>query len=630
VRRGGAAVLAALLCLAVYGRTLDDGFLNYDDPVYVVRNEVVRRGLTWEGVRWAFTSAGYAFNWHPLTWLSHQADVTLLWLRPGGHRAVNLLLHLGGSLLLAGAFLRLTGRGPAALLAGLIFVTHPLHVESVAWIAERKDVLAGALFFLALLLWTRYAARPSPGRYLGAAATFALALLAKPTAVTFPLALLALDWWPLGRLRGGEGGLRRFFPFLVEKLPLLALAALAAGMTLLAQARGGALRDLVTHPFPSRAGNALVAYAAYLGQALWPADLAVFYPYPPGGWSRGPVLAAALLLGGILALAARFRRRLPSLAAGAALYLVLLLPMIGLVQVGSQWRADRYLYLPLVGLLLPLATPPLPGRRRTPAVGTALAVAGATVVALLSLAAFRQAGYWRDSRTLFGRALEVTRDNWLAHGNLGQDLLASGDIPGALHHLGRVAALRPWLSKARCQYGKALAAAGRPVEARAEFEAALAAEPGYAEAMVGLGRVEESQGRAAAALLLYRRALAAEPGHPPASLALADLLWRSGDREGALDAYRGIQAATPDYPEALNNHAAALISLGRWQEAAPLLSRSLELNPDLVTAHFNYGLALEMTGRPDRAVTHYREALRRDRELAPAREALRRLGGMEP
>jgi protein O-mannosyl-transferase len=568
--RRATLVLALLLVAAtaaVYFPVTGYQFVEFDDNHYVTANPRVRSGLTGEGIAWAFTSVGYASNWHPLAWLSHMLDAELFGLAAGGHHLTSLLLHLASTVLLFLFLARATGtRRPAALVAAL-FALHPLHVESVAWVAERKDVLSALLWFLTLAAWLGWLRRPGTGRYLFAVSLFALALLAKPMAVTLPFALLLIDWWPLGRWRGGNGAGTLAAPprLALEKAPLFLLAAASSWITWVAQQRGGSVVQAEWIPFTRRAANAVVSYGRYAAEMLWPTGLAPFYPYPAHSWSRlvpweAAFAGLAILAATAAALAAA--RRVPCLAAGWLWYLGTLVPVIGLVQVGGQSHADRYTYIPLVGLFILVA---FGSAALAPARASArpLGIAALLVLAALAAATRAQLGVWRDSVTLFERVLLAGPDDERAPGissvhlNLGALLMERGRAAEAARHFLLAARGRPDLWKARYNLGNAYGALGRSREAESEYREAI--------------RID---------------ATAAPP-------------W--------------------------NNLGALLYTSGRIAEAAAAYAEALRLNPDYAEAHFNLGLLLSGQGRAGEAVARYREALRLQPDYPDARRELERL-----
>jgi hypothetical protein len=445
----GAAL--ALLTLAAYLPTLHNGFVNLDDGFYVTGNPQVREGITRASAAWALT-ANVANNWHPLTLLSHQLDCQLFGLDPAGHHATSLLLHLANTLLLFAVLRGMTGAVWRSAIVAALFAIHPAHVESVAWVAERKDVLSALFWILAMAAWMGYARRPSLGRYLLVALTMVLGLMAKPMVVTLPFALLLLDVWPLERR--GLGWKR----LIAEKLPLLALSAAASLVTLRYQRTSLAPLDLV--PWSLRIANAAVSYAAYLGKLLLPRNLAVFYPIPLAipVWQ---VAGAAALLAGLTALAVWKARRAPWLLIGWLWFLGTLVPVIGLVQVGRQAMADRYTYLPSIGLFVAIVweIAALAGKRRA-----ILATAAAAIVALLAAGTWKQAGTWHDSVALYRHALAVTRGNYVSHVGLAKALVAKRDWKGAAEQYRAALALRPGLTEARAGLAAVLRAGELQVE----------------------------------------------------------------------------------------------------------------------------------------------------------------------
>jgi hypothetical protein len=458
-----------LVCLAlvaataaVYWPVLGNDFVNYDDPGYVTTNEFVQQGLTWEAVKWAFVTGKQA-NWHPLTWLSHMLDCELFGLEhPWGHHLTSLLLHALNTVLLFG-LMRTLVRGrlwPAALVAA-VFALHPLHVQSVAWVAERKDVLSAAFGLGAMLAYVRYARHPGILRYLPVPLLLALGLMAKPMLVTLPFVLLLFDYWPLRRLEPdpGRGLAKRVGWLLLEKLPLLALAAASSVVTYLVQHAGGAVKDTIQYPWSERWANAVVALARYLGKTVWPTDLIVFYPHPVGGWPIGLVLAAGALVLGITLMTVYAARARPYLIAGWLWFVGTLVPVIGLVQVGAQSMADRYMYLPLIGLAMMVAYGLSDLVRAWPR--ARVPVVAVTLVALIasSAAATWQLGYWRNSVTLFQHELAVL-DRWdmkVSNRDLADQYFSLGDGWYELAEAAPGGADRPMIEYAIAALGHALA-----------------------------------------------------------------------------------------------------------------------------------------------------------------------------
>jgi tetratricopeptide (TPR) repeat protein len=489
------AVALATVTLAVYWQVGNCGFLRYDDLPYVTGNLHVQGGVTWEAVRWAF-SAMHAGNWHPLAWLSHMVDCQLYGLDPRGHHFTSLCFHIANTLLLFFLFTRMTGATWRSAFVAALFALHPLHVESVAWVAERKDVLSTFFWFLTMLLYAGYVARPGRARYLSVVLCFLAGLMAKPMLVTLPFVLLLMDYWPLcrvpwaktgppdsGRTRPAEGtGVMMPVRLLIwEKIPLFALAAISSIITFYAQRKGGAVSSLEAVPFASRMINALVAWTGYIGKMIWPRNLSVIYPLDPdlSAWQ-------ALLAGGALAvmtaLLLNMARRRPYLIVGWLWYLGTLVPVIGLVQVGVQAMADRYTYIPLVGLFVMISWG-IPGLvagwryRQGVMIGAA-----AAVLSLLSVATWQQLGYWRDGYTLFSRAISATRANYFAQNEVGVALAGQGRFDEAYSHFRESLRLEPRFADPHYNWGFALAQQGKLDDAIDHFSEALRLKPGFAEA----------------------------------------------------------------------------------------------------------------------------------------------------
>jgi len=492
--------------LAVYAPVVQFGFLEYDDFQYVAANPHVAAGLTVDGARWALTSF-YASNWHPLTWLSHMLDVQLFGMSPGAHHAVNVLFHIAAAIVLLRALARATGNVGASALVAMLFAWHPLHVESVAWIAERKDVLSGFFWMLAIDAYLRFGGDPARRRdFVLAGLWFALGLAAKPMVVTLPLVLLLLDFWPLGRLPTARAATER----VREKLPFLALSIAGGLATIQAQSAGGALPPLEAVPIGDRLSNAAVSSVLYLARAVWPAGLALFYPRTPVPLAQAA--GALALLATITVAAVRTAGSRPWLAVGWLWYLVTLAPVIGVVQVGDQAMADRYTYIPLVGVFLIAAwgLPDLAAILRLPRAVASVGVAVA-LVALLVVTR-RQVSFWRTSDTLFARALAVTRDNYVAHFNLATAAADRGAVDEAIEHLREVVRIAPRLATARFDLGVLLARRGDAAAAASELEAALRLRPSaaahlsLADVLAGEGKIDDAIPHYAEAARLAPRA----------------------------------------------------------------------------------------------------------------------------
>jgi tetratricopeptide (TPR) repeat protein len=583
--------LSLLVCLGllvavaiVFAQTLRFEFVNFDDKAYVYQNLQVRKGLTWQGFTWAFGQF-HQYNWHPLTWLSHMADCQMYQLWPGGHHLTAVLLHAATVVVLFLVLLSMTGRRwPSAGVAAL-FAIHPLHVESVVWVAERKDVLSGLFFVLTLAAYVGYVRRPlSVARYLLVVLCFALGVLAKPMLVTLPFVLLLLDYWPLRRWKSAS-----LVRILLEKVPLVLMAAASCVVTWLAQQ--GSIKPLDRFPLVDRIANALVSYAAYLIQFFWPSGLAAQYPYVNSQplWT---VAASIGLLVTISAVAVASRRRFPYVLVGWLWYLGMLVPVIGLVQVGDQARADRYTYLPLIGPAIALAWATA-DFARTAARRQLCGIASAAALAALTVAAWRQVDYWRDSEALWTRARSCTRDNWLALTNLG--------------------GLR--------------AKTGRLKEAIADFEAALEIKPDLALTHNYLALALVERGEFEAAFTHYQKALDIDPDYAEAHNNFAFALGRAKNYKLSFQHFDDALRIRPDYAEAHNNYALTLQNAGQYNAAIEHFRKALDIWPADAEACNNLGGLLYVTGnrdaaKLDEAISYLQRALELKPNFTEARKNL--------
>jgi tetratricopeptide (TPR) repeat protein len=572
-----AFALAGVVLLG-FSPVLHNGFVGYDDPDYVTQNPQVAAGLSWRLVAWAFTTA-HASNWHPLTWISHALDCSLFGLAPAGHHFTSLLLHAANTALLFLWLSAATGFLGRSAFVALAFGLHPLHVESVAWVAERKDVLSAFFSLLALLAYISYAREPSPRRYALVAFAFIAGLLSKPMVVTLPVLLLAIDRWPLKRTEPW----RRL---IVEKLPLLLLSGMSAVVTLWAQRAGGSVAALNALPFELRNQNAGFAYLAYIGKTLWPVNLAVFYPFPMHGLAPWKLALTSLVLPAVGWLAWRTRRGHPWIAVGWIWYVVALLPVIGLVQVGMQAMADRYVYIPMIGLLIPIVWE----LARLPMAKWAAPL----VLAALAALSWRQISFWRDGVTLWTHALAATSDNFVAHDNLGVELDALG----------------------------------RHEEALAQYRETLRIAPGdrngesnYAQASFAKGERLFTAGQPDDALAAFREGLRYRPANALAHSYVGAILTERGDLPGAMTEFRQALAIDPTLARAYMGLGVALARSGRTADAERALQQSVAHDPSSVEANFDLGLIEAALGKRAEAIASLDRALRIDPNYAPAREA---------
>jgi tetratricopeptide (TPR) repeat protein len=633
--------LALLIAtFAVYAQVRTFEFLNHDDPVYVSQNPHVRQGITPETLRWAFTS-GEGANWFPLTRLSHLLDAQLFGMDAGWHHLTNAAIHALAVLLLFAFLLRATrARWPSAFVA-FLFALHPLHVESVAWVSERKDVLCALFWMLALWAWVayakpRYTEHSAKRWYLLSLAAFVLGLLSKPMIVSLPLLLLLLDFWPLRRY--ATAGWKKL---ILEQVPFAALAAVASVVTYLVQQASGAVRTFAVLPIGLRIANALVSYAAYLGMLVWPANLAVFYPYPLElAWWK-PVLAAAVLIA-ITWFVLRSLRGWPYLAVGWFWYLATLLPVIGIVQVGGQARADRYMYVPMIGLGIAIAWGAADLLRPWPSAMKAIAAVACLACAVLT---WRQLEFWHDSVALFQHAVDVTERNDLAQHQLGNALLdVPGRLPDAIAHLQESVSLNPDSPRSRTDLGNALSKLpGRMPDAIAQYRAAIRIDPDQAIPHSNLcGALGRSPGGVPEAIAECQTAIRLDPDFAAARDNLGSALAKAADTEYDLglalakvpgrlpDAIVHFEAALridPNNAEAHNNLGFALTNYpARMPEAIRHFETAVQLKPDYADAHYNLGVALaNVPGKLPEAIHHFEaaERLRPDPELEQLLKRLR-------
>ena len=677
-RPGFISLLLALGTMAVFLPVTRNGFVDYDDADYVTANAQVQSGLKWENIVWAFKT-GHASNWHPLTWLSHMADWRLFGAHAGAHHWVSVLFHTANTILLFLVLRRMTGAlGRSALVAAL-FALHPLHVESVAWVSERKDVLSAFFFLLTLLAYVKYVSsvgcrvssvksgiqgsmfdvRCSMFWYCLALFLFACGLMSKPMLVTVPFVLLLLDYWPLQRVASGEwrvtgAGNQSSIPGLIlEKVPFFILSVVSSVITFLAQKHGGAVSTSIS--LGARIANALVSYVRYLGKLFWPENLSVLYPHP-GQWPAMQVIVSGALLLALFAIVLVLAQRRPYLAVGWLWFFGTMVPVIGLIQVGIQSMADRYMYVPIIGLFVMLvwgiseALPQQSWRGKVMAMGSALALA---VCACLT---WRQLQFWRNSETLFSHATQATRNNYLAYNNLGFYLSGQGRVTEAMENYRMALKIDPTYEDAHNNLGRALAGQRKYAEAILHYESALRVKPYHVEVHNNLGNALAETGKTEAAIEHYLIALQQKPDHADAHNNLGIALAMQGKFDEAIGHFQQairfkpkyasahsnlgnalavqhrIGEAIMEYQESLrlnpedaqahNNLGNALAEQGKVQEAIANYTEALRLKADNPEAHFNLGMALAKTGKRQEAVIHYTEALRLKPDYADARKQL--------
>ena len=682
-------------------------FINYDDPAYVTENIHIRNGMTTEAVRWAFTT-GYASNWHPVTWMSHMLDVQLFGLNPRGHHLTNLLLHIANTLLLFFVFNRMTKAPWKSTFVAALFALHPLHVESVAWVAERKDVLSTFFWMLTIVAYIHYVAHRRLHNYLSVLIFFGLGLMAKPMVVTLPFVLLLLDYWPLGRLQGagsgehGAGSAKQtssraqeplsankrksrkkltdqsiappsvpvtpevfspgprhpgsvqsgasvpssppsflrppssvnthhssfiihhssaLRPLLLEKIPLFALAAFSCIVTFIAQQKGGAVKSIEVFPFSVRIANALVSYVIYIEQTLWPHNLAVFYPHP-GLWPLWRVLGSGLLLIGVTFIAIWKARRVPCLAFGWLWFTGTLVPVIGIVQVGRQALADRYTYIPLIGLFIMAAwgIPELLKKWRATHLSRKEKLFASSALVLISLfiVTWVQVGYWRDSLILYDHALRVTGPNDTIHYSRGLAYATLGDYRQAIEDYDEAIAINPEAAEAYNNRGGVYSKLGNNRQAISDYDRAIQIYPKSIIAYYNRGEAYGKLGNYRQAISDYDRAIEIDPQdaeiYNNRGLAYGEL----GDQKQAVSDYDRAMEIRPRYADAYNNRGVAYGVLGNFRQAIEDFDVAVDVDSEHADPYYNRGVAYGQLGNYGKAIENYDKAIDLDPGSAKA------------
>jgi tetratricopeptide (TPR) repeat protein len=631
-------VLLVLPILLVYWPVRRFEFIHLDDPDYLTLNHYVRKGLSWPGVLWAFDPR-HGANWHPLTWLSHMMDVQMFGMQAGGHHLTSLIIHVANTLLLFAGLERMTGATWRSAFVAAFFALHPLHVESVAWVAERKDVLSTFFGMICVYTYARYARSnfaggaagieprvpeerfetrssksddwvPSAAWYGLTLLMFAFALMSKPMLVTLPCLMLLLDYWPLRRFKAktNDSALRTFLRLAWEKLPFFALALLSSILTFLLQTQAGAVASIERLRVSSRVANATMAYVSYLEKTFWPDPLAIFYPYRQ--WALWSVVLAALLLTALSVAALLSARRRPYFAVGWFWFLGALVPVIGLIQVGAQARADRYTYLPLIGLFIIIVWGVPELLNGMPHSKGVLIVVGSAALAVCFTVTASQVSHWRNTETLCRHALRVTQSNSVAHAVLGSAFLEADRIKEARAEFAAALEISPGYAAAGFGLAKVLMKEGREEEAAALLGETLELYPRDAVAHYLLGGVLAKENKGEEATKHFEAALRLNPRFVEAHNQLADLLISRGQAEGGL--FHGLAALRldPDSPDGHFNVGGAFLLQGKLWEALPHYQSALRARPDFAEAHLNLGKALLNLGKLGEAESHLREAIR--------------------
>ena len=621
---GRPAPVCALLVVATLGAfwpAIHAGFVNYDDPVYVTANRHVQSGLSLESIRWAFANLDAGF-WHPLTWLSLLLDCQLFGQHPEGYHLTSLLLHAANTVLLFRVFQLITRATWRSAFVAALFALHPLHVETVAWVAERKGVLSTFFWMVSLLMYVRYVQQSQVQNprakvsYGLALLFFACGLMSKTVVVTLPFILLLLDWWPLGRLQ-----LRTMPRLIREKVPFLAVGFVAGLLTIHAERGMGALKTESQFPVWYSLANAIVSYVHYVGQTAWPSGLAVHYPYP-GSFSFWP-LAGAVLLGLIVSVHSFWSSaQRPYVAFGWIWYGLTLLPVIGLIQIGDHTRADRYTYLPLIGIFTLLTWGAHDLTKRWRYQGITLAACALVVTSACVVLTRQQIAYWKDSETLLRHAIAVTEGDYATENNLGIALADKGQWDEAMAHYQRALQIAPEYAEGQNNLGRALLQKGQIDEAIPHLESALRSNPSHAGAQNNLGVALAQKGRVDEAITHFQEALRLKPGFADAEYDLGTALLQRGQVDGSILHFQEALKYQPGYTDAHHNLGNALIQKGRVDDAIAQFQRALEIRPNSPETHNSLGRVLLRSGQVDGSILHFEKALEGRPDYAEAHSSL--------
>jgi tetratricopeptide (TPR) repeat protein len=663
-------LIVATFC--VYAQVQDHEFINLDDDLYITNNLNVQAGLTRESVKWAFTTLHPPY-WHPVTWLSHILDYQLYGLNPKGHYLTNLFFHIANSLLLFLVLLRMTGAVWQSAFVATMFAFHPLNVESVAWIAERKNVLSTLFWLMAMWAYLRYAEKPTIKRYGLVFLFFTLGLMSKPMLVTLPFVLFLLDYWPLRRLKFGQERSRNetsekttgkglgLFRLVLEKVPLFCLIIASSIVTFYTQKIAGAVKSLDLFPLQPRLTNAMVSYLEYLGKIIWPEKLAVFYPHPGNALSVWQGVLCGLALVGVTIISIKLIRKAPYFAFGWFWYLGTLVPVIGIVQVGWQAMADRFIYIPLIGIFIIVAwgLPELMAKWRYKK--KVLSISAGILILILMPITWIQVSHWKNSITIFKHAIRVTDkthptfalvhnnlgialvpegknreaishykmairikpDYALPHHNLGIALVAEGKNEEAISHYKMAIKLKPYYADAHYNLGVALIYVKMTEEAIDYFKEAIRIRPGFADAHYNLGIALVAKGKNEEAISHYKMAIKIKPNYADAHNNLGNALSAEGKTEEAIDYFKEAIRVQPDYAKAYNNLGIALVAEGKNKEAIDYYKEAIRILPGFYVAHYNLGIVLFQKAEIREAIHHFRETLRLKPDLIAARDYLK-------
>jgi len=600
----------AIVTLVVFGQVCQNDFVGYDDPYYVTNNPHVKYGISPDSVVWAFTTTLSA-NWYPLTWLSHMLDCQLFGLKPLWHHLTSIILHTANTLLLFWILKRTTGKIWASAFVAAAFAVHPLRVESVAWIAERKDVLSGLFWMLTIASYIRYTEHPGIGRYLLIILAFGLGLMAKPMLVTLPFVLILLDYWPLGRLQWGHRCGHQGQParrLIAEKIPLFILSAASSIAAYVIQQSAGAMELGKSYPLNIRISNAAVSYIAYIGKLIYPSRLAVLYPYPADSlplWQ--PIVSFLMLIfisAGVIYTARRY------LIMGWFWYIGTLVPVIGLVQIGNQMMADRYTYLPSIGIFIMVAWGAAELLAKWRFREIVLGICAGITLAALSICTLRQIRYWKNSSALYERAISVTENNYIMHCNYGVSLSREGRDDEALNHFSKSLQINPQYHYIYYCIGTVFLKQDKFTEAVEYFNKAIRLRPNYYKAYFDLGTAFSKQGRTDLAIENWKKALSLKPENQYASYNIGVAMTEQGRYEEAIHYLNAAVRISPDWAEAYYKLGRAFYLQGNRESAVEQCAKALQIKPDYTTARITLAHTLVEMDRIGPAIEHYYTALK--------------------
>jgi Tfp pilus assembly protein PilF len=611
-----------LITLLVYGQVREFDFITWDDPLYVTANFHIQTGFHWDSIRWAFTT-NHGATWLPLTWLSYMLDYQLYGLSPGGYHLANLFWHLLNCLLLFGILQSMTREIWPSFFVAILFAIHPLHVESVAWVTERKDVLSAFFWFSTIWLYLRYVRVPVLKNTIPVAISMGLGLMAKPMLVTLPFALMLLDLWPLRRVQA----YRSWISLLKEKIPLFVLALISATLTIWAQTSVITMVSLNSKPLPLRIENAVISYVTYLHKFFWPAGLSAFYPYPDSAFPLWKVGVASIILGGLSWLAWRSRRRFPYVLIGWLWFIGTLVPVIGIVQVGGHALADRFTYIPSIGIFIIIAWGIRDFLSLNPSYRWGIVLASTSAVIVLSALCHTQVQHWRNSITLFQHALGVQEDNFLAHACLGAAFIQQGNPEQAEKHLTRALEINPNYPEALNDLGMLLIDKGMYREAVTCFSNALTLDPNYAEAHNNLALTLTYVNRFPEAIEHYKIAISLNPMFPKALNNLGAALAQQGRLEDAKPYFLQALTIQPGYDDVYNNLGLLYYQQQDYANSRTYFESGLSYNSNNPKAYFFLGLIAAAQGQDREAADYFSQALKLDPNFQEAAENLRSISG---